>query len=111
MGINEILPGPYEILDLADGASIEMRVYGWKLGKMMITPKGASVQKEIDALRVIIDPAQKKLGPAYWDVTSMLLRQQLLEMFKAPSLTSYLFKITKHGVAPAARFEVNMRKA
>lgn len=110
MAINERLPEPYEIFDLTDGASVEMRVYGWKQGTMIIVPKGSSIQKEIPAMRVIIDPEHKRLGPAYWDITSKLLQQQLIEIFKTPSLTSYIIKVTKHGIAPVARFEVQMRK-
>lgn len=110
MAVVEKLPEPYEILDMADGASVEMRVYGWKQGTMIIVPKGTSIQKEIPALRVIVGAEHKKLGPNYWDVTSKLLQQQLLAMFTTPSLTSYVFHITKHGVAPAARFEVQLHK-
>ena len=110
MAIEERLPEPYEILDLPDGGIAEMRVFGWRRGTMDIVDRATGESKTIPALRVIVDPAQKKTGPAYWDVTSKLLQAQLLELFKMPQLTSYVFTVQKHGIAPSARFSVGVVK-
>ncbi len=110
MGIDEKLPEPYEILDLVDGASVQMRVFGWRQGTLEIVKRDTGERKTIRALRIIISGEHKATGPAYWDVTSKLLQVQLEELFKTPNLTAHVFTITKHGVAPSARFSVQVEK-
>jgi len=101
-----MLPGPYEILDLKDGESITLRIVGWERGKIIIHPRypGAPPEKEIPVLRVHVTEDTKPYPPYYYDITAKTLQYQLLPYLLEPGYEKYLFKITKHGVPPRARF-------
>ena len=98
------LPGPYEILDLRDGESIDLRVERWELGKMRIRVRRTGEEKEIIALRVYVPPELKPTLPHYYDITANTLRAGLLPYLEKPDYRRYIFRITKIGVAPTARF-------
>jgi len=103
------LPPPFEILDLADGESIEMQIKKWELGLGIIVPRVIGVEKEIRILRVWVDPRYKLTVPYYWDITSGTLQAGLLPYLEKPNFTKLIFKITKYGVAPRARFTLEVR--
>ena len=100
------LPGPYEILDLPDGGSVRIRVVSYERGSVIIHPKyaGAPAEKEIPVLRVHLASGVKPYPPMYWDITSKTLTAQMLPMLMEPGFEKYEFVVTKHGVAPRARF-------
>jgi len=102
------LPGPYEILDLADGASESFIPVKYERGTMVISPRwrGAPAEKEIPMLRVHVRTEDKPFFPHYWDITSKTAQAQLLPMLMDPRARDYLITITKYGVAPRARFTV-----
>ena len=102
------LPEPYEILDLADGASESFVPVRYERGTMIIVPRwrGAPPEKEIPVLRIHVLPEHKPFFPHYWDVTSKTAQAQLLPMLMDPRARDYLITVTKHGVAPRARFTV-----
>ena len=93
-----------EILELGDGGTIELRPISWKLGKYTIrtvrTPEGKTIQ----ILRLYVRPEEKAIGPNYWDLTSQTLIAQILPRLQAGNILGRIFRITKHGVAPRARF-------
>lgn len=100
------LPGPYEILDLPDGESVRLQIVSYERGSMVIHPTypGAPAEKEIPALRVHLAPGVKPYPPQYYDVTSKTLTAQLLPLLMARGFENYVYVVTKHGVAPRARF-------
>lgn len=100
------LPGPYELLDLPDGGVLSFTPRGYREGTLQITPKGTTIIKTIDAMRVLVDRADKPLGPTYWDVTSKLLMVDLRAYLDAPNAGRTRLTIKKYGVAPAARFSI-----
>ena len=97
-----------EILELADGESKQITVVNWELGEMIITPRAGGGPKRIRALRLFVPPADKTLGPAYWDVTGQTLIVQLLPFLDIIGFRQARFVITKHGVAPTARFTLQV---
>ena len=102
------LPGPYEILDLADRESVRLRLVSWERGTIVIHPRwpGAPIEKEILALRLHLAAGVKPYPPMYYDVTSVTLQAQLLPMLMERGFEMYEYIITKFGVAPRARFTV-----
>lgn len=100
------LPGPYELLDLADGASVRLRAVSWERGSILIHPRyeGAPEEKEIEVLRVHLATGVKPYPPMYYDVTSKTLMAQMLPMLMERDFERYEYIITKYGVAPRARF-------
>jgi len=103
------LAGPFEIFELTDGQTYRLRVTGWELGKVMIHPADRPAGKLIRALRVRVPAEIKTDYPPYWDITSQRLVAQLLPYLQQPGYVSKEFVITKHGVAPKARFTLEVR--
>jgi len=108
----EMLPPPYEILELADGQSVTVRIIDWVLGKVTITPRfpGAPPMKVVHCLRISIDPAYKKYAPFYYDITSKRLIALLIPHLIKPDYTQLEFTITARGVMPKKWFEVEIKK-
>ena len=100
----EALPGPYEILELEDEETLTTRVLRWTRGEVEIHPAYKPAGKVIVAMRIHVPEADKTYFPFYWDVTSQTLVAQLLPYLEAPGYERRTYTITKHGVAPRARF-------
>lgn len=105
-----LLQGPHEILDLPDRGSIKLRVRSWTHGRMLIHPKyaGAPDEKEVEALRLALWEGYKAVPPLYYDVTAKTLIYQLMPILQRPDYGRFEIMITKHGVAPRARFTVEV---
>lgn len=73
---------------------------------MVIHPKypGAPAEKEIVVLRVHLAVGVKPYPPMYYDITSKTLQAQLVPMLLEARFVEYEYVVTKHGVAPRARF-------
>lgn len=107
----EELPGPYELLDLMDNQTIEFRVTNWSQGTIKIHPRypGAPAEKTIPVMRLRVPFQDKPTGVQYYDVTSKTLQAQLLPMLMNSRYMDYVYRITKHGVRPRARFSLSRR--
>ena len=103
------LAEPREILDLQDGGSLKTRILSHELGTTKILPRGATVEKEIEALRIHVPKTDKPTYPWYWDITGKTLKHQLLPLLEEIEKNQRTVIITKRGVAPAARFTVEVR--
>jgi hypothetical protein len=103
------LPGPYEILELVDGESRELVITGFVVGSMVIRPPHAPNGKQITAVRVMVPKQIKPLPPYYWDITSQTLVAQVLPYLQAGGYVGKKFTIKKFGVAPKARFTLEVR--
>ncbi len=103
-----LLPGPYEILDLEPGGSIDLKVLRWETGQMTIAPRDGRPPKEINVLRVHVPADTKETVPYYWDVTSQLLVAGWMPILDAGNYESKTFRITKlqHGLT--ARFSLQV---
>lgn len=106
MSARNRLPGPYELLELQDGESVDLRVRSWQRGTMIIHPKypGAPAEKEIEVLRVHMQEGSKQYPPMYYDITSKTLNAQLLPFLLEPGFEAWSFRVTKHGIGVRARF-------
>ena len=106
----ELLPSPFEILELADGQSIELKITKWELGETVIHPRwpGAPPERRINCLRVHVPEKFKRLFPHYWDITSKTLIAQLLPYLEGRDFTKKTFRIRAHGVAPKKRYTLEI---
>jgi len=51
----------------------------------------------------------KALFPDYWDISSKTLVAQLLPQLRLPGYEGKKFTITNYGIAPKARFTLEVR--
>jgi len=107
------LPGPMEILDLADGETRSFRVTRWERGSTTITPRfpGAQGEKVIEVLRVHVTTDSKPTPPYYYDITSKTLQAQMIPYLSNRGFENLVFTVTKYGVAPRARFTLSVTSA
>lgn len=104
----ETLPGPFEILELGDGETLTTRVLKWRVGEVEIHPAYKPEGKMIMALRIEVPEVDKEFFPYYWDITSQTLLAQLVPHLEQPGFERKTFRITKHGMAPRARFSLEV---
>ena len=104
----ERLPGPFEILELEDEGVLETRILRWEVGEVEIHPAVKPEGKWIKALRVHVPETDKDYFPFYWDITAQTLLAQLIPYLERPGYERRTYKITKHGVAPRARFTLEV---
>ena len=102
------LEGPFEILELQDEETLTTRIMRWQLGEVEIHPSYKPEGKWIKALRIHVPESDKEYFPWYWDVTSQTLLAQLVPYLERPGFEGRLYTITKHGVAPRARFTLEV---
>jgi len=104
----QVLPGPYEILELLNGETIFIKPIAKEYGKVIIRPRwpGAPPEKEVLALRVFVDPETKPFFPYYFDLTSRRLVALLGPIIDRIIGEGVWLRITKRGTAPKAWFEV-----
>ena len=103
------LQGPYEILELGDGETLTTGILRWQEGEVEIHPAYKPEGKMITALRIHVPEKDKEYFPYYWDVTSQTLVAQLLPYLERPGYERRIYAITKHGVAPRARFTLGVK--
>jgi hypothetical protein len=124
------LPRPYEIMELADGDRLKLRIKGYTYGTIRILPTGWETRvksdlqrgqidqalatvllrdgKPIAALRIVVDQVSKPVGLGYWDITSTTLIAQLLPFLETAGYRAKTFTITAFGVAPKKRFSLEV---
>lgn len=102
------IEAPFEILDLPAEGELVTRVLRWDTGELFITNRTTGEHKSIGAVRLHV-PAEDKLhAPAYWDVTSTTLRPSLVAALPDVVREKRWMKIRKYGVAPRARFSLEV---
>ena len=104
----ERLAGPFEILELEDRGVLTTRIENWGAGEVEIHPSYQPEGKWITALRIHVPKDMKEFFPWYWDITSQTLIAQLKPFLEQPGFERRTFRITKHGVAPKARFTLEV---
>lgn len=103
------LKGPYEIFELVDREVRELTITNWEQGRVTIYPPHQPTGKVINALRVHVPAETKDFFPYYWDITSKTLVAQMVPYLEAGGYQGKRFIITKYGVAPKARFSLEVR--
>ena len=102
------LAAPAEILDLPDQQVVEFAVTKWEDGKLFITTRGAPVGRFVRTIRMHVPPEDKPVGAPYWDATAGNLVARLLPMLDMIVRDRRRLRVTKHGVAPSARHQVDV---
>jgi len=105
------LAGPLEIFELVDKEVRELIITKWEQGRVTIYPPHQPTGKVINALRVFVPVKTKEFFPYYWDITSKTLVAQMVPYLEAGGYEGKKFIVTKHGVAPKARFTLEVRPA
>ena len=105
------IAGPYEIMELRDGQTIDLHVESFELGRAEIHPRDGRDAHEVPFLRVHVPAADKVELPHYWDITAKHLIAGLLGYLDAGLRAGRTFRITKHGKAPRARFTLEVLPA
>lgn len=98
---------PYELLDLADGESAEFRILKVERGEARIETRLEPEGKVVKVLRVHVSGEDKPLGAPYWDITSLTLIARLDPVLDQLVAARRRIRITKFGVAPSARHQVD----
>ena len=101
------IPGPYNILDLEEGQSIEFIAVGFKEGTATreIFEMGRRVTREGPILRVFADLSTPVFGAPYVDVLAGRTIALLKTIFENVGLPVKL-KLTAHGKEPSKYYEV-----
>jgi len=107
---NELIE-PYEILELTDGEVRQLRITNYQVGNVTIRPPWLPGGKVVRALRVHVPHESKTFFPYYWDITGKTLVAQMVPYLEAGGYQNKVFTITKYGVAPKARFTLEVRPA
>ena len=102
------LAEPYDLLDLQDRETVTFRVIKWEEGELTIKTTDEPEGKVITALRVWVMFGDKAMGAPYWDISSKLLRADLVPHLQAPGAGNRTFKVTAHGVRPRKRFTLEV---
>lgn len=105
------LEGPYEIFELTDGETRPLRIINYKTGQVVIYPPHQPTGKVVTALRVYVPEDSKDFFPFYWDITGKTLVAQMLPYLEQGGYQDKVFVVTKHGVAPKARFSLEIKPA
>src|SRR5574341_1221549 len=102
------LAPPAEILDLADGQAVDFRVLKWEDGELFIQARGSPAGRDVRTVRMHVPPEDKPVGAPYWDATAGNLVARLLPMLDMVVRDGRRLRVTKHGVAPSARHQVDV---
>lgn len=106
------IPGPYEILEIAPGETVELHVERYRTGKMRIHPTwaGAPEERIVDGVRIWVRPEDKEWLPYYWDVTAGHLVASLKPLLPMLRREKVLVKITaglmRPGDPASKRFKI-----
>jgi hypothetical protein len=101
------LKRPIELLDLPDGGSVELSVLRWEKGEIRIETRLEPAGKVVPCLRLWVRAEDKTVGAPYWDITSRTLQARLEPVLDQLVRSRRRIKITKYGVAPTARHQVD----
>lgn len=99
---------PVELLDLPDGGSETFHVTKWEEGEVEIRPRHAPAGKPVTAIRMHVSPEEKTSGAPYWDATAGNLVARLRVVLDDVVASGRPIRVTKHGVAPSARHQVDL---
>lgn len=105
------IAGPYNILDLAEGESVEVEVAGYAVGRSVREITDAFGIRRIEApiMRIHLPPGKTVLGAPYLDILAgrtIATVKAFVDHFKTP----LKLKFTAHGKEPAKWYEVEVVK-
>lgn len=103
------IPGPYNLLDLPDGVSVEIIVQNVEFGsaEREIEEGGKKKTYTAEIARIYLPPGQFIFGAPYLDVLSGRLIATL-KTLKAQMKKPYRLKLTARGREPEKWYEVEV---
>ena len=106
----EILPRPYEFLEINDGESQDLNIVNYKEGSVVIVPRlpNPQIPKQITVLRVYYDRDPSLPGIEYYDVSSQTLIYQLAPMLDDIIKEKKIVRISAYGKGVKKRFTVSV---
>jgi hypothetical protein len=102
------LQEPYEIFEMLDGETRELRIKSFEQGTIDIKTQEVPQGKTINALRVFVPIESKAVGVNWYDITSKTLIAQMIGYLIQPDFQKLVFVIKKFGLPPKARFTVTV---
>lgn len=102
------LSPPFELLDLPPGGELVTRVVRMEEDRAVIKPARAPQGVEVTVLRLHVPAADKAVAPQWWDVTATTLHPSLRAQLPAVIREGRWIRIQKFGVAPRARFSLEV---
>jgi len=102
---------PFEIFDLPSGGELVTRVLTFEQGKATIKPARAPQGVEVDVVRIHVPSDDKPHVPYYWDLTATRLLPTLVAALPAVVAGKRWIRIHKEGIAPRARFSLEVLPA
>jgi len=103
-----VLDPPIDLFDLPDGGELVTRVLRYQSERTVIKPPRAPQGVEVPVVRLFIPPEDKPDEPKWWDVTATRLQPSLLAALPGVISSGYWIRIRKSGVAPRARFSLEV---
>ena len=96
------IPGPYNVLDLPEGESIEFIATGFIKGTAVrqIIEMGRREEREGPIMRVFVDPSTPVFGAPYLDILAGRTVVMLETLFNSVGLPLKV-KLTAHGKEPS----------
>lgn len=102
---------PIELLDLPAEGELVTRVLRMEEGPAFIKPARAPQGVDVTVIRLHVPPEDKPTAPLYWDVTATTLHPSLRAQVPAAIAGKLWVRIRKFGVAPRARFGLEVYPA
>jgi len=99
---------PIELLDLPAEGELVTRVLRMEEGEAFIKPSRAPQGVNVAVVRLHVPPEDKPTAPHYWDVTATTLHPSLRSQLPAAIQERRWVKVRKYGVAPRARFSLEV---
>ena len=108
----QLLPSPYEYLELPVETPYTLVITSWKLGIADILgwKREERVIKRLATLRLFIPERLKPVGSLYWDTTSKRLIERLFPLLERTDFRDYVYTITKYRERPKSTFRVTSEK-
>lgn len=104
----EALEPPYEIYEFPPAVPVRFVITTYKIGKMKIQPRfpGSPAEKEIEAIRLFVNPVTKPYFPPYYDLTPRRVVHQLAGMLVQGIPPGAQLEITRDIAGPQAHFSI-----
>ena len=105
------IPGPYNILDLPEGESVEFIAIGFTKGTAVrqIVEMGRREEREGPIMRVFVDPSTPVFGSPYLDVLAGRTVVMLETLFNSVGLPLKV-RLTAHGKEPSKYYSVEYER-
>ena len=101
------IPGPLDLLDLANGQSVTFRILKAERGETRIETRLEPQGKVVPVLRLHVPPEDKPMGAPDGGVTALTLQARLEPIMMELIASGRRLKVTKFGTPPAARHQVD----